>query len=252
MAMAGIVDDIVKGIKKFGDDVIEGAKNGPGKAARIKNTIKLNVNGNKMTLRDVAMGTKNATEDIVKRGRNNIDSLNDYEKEVFKKFNNHAGKNGNIDNYEEIIAKEFKRLGSMSGTDLKDELKRKADLKKRSGMQVSDLEKGLIFSAKGGDSGKMFSSAVEEGGSLGRKVGDFTGGGIYGSYNAYKNMADGKKSIMGALKEGHSVVNDAGEKVISGKKVAGTATTVAAAGALGNRVFRDEYGELDVPVVPFI
>ena len=65
-------------------------------------------------------------------------------------------------------------------------------------------------------------------------------------------MADGKKSIMGALKEGHSVVNDAGEKVISGKKVAGTATTVAAAGTLGNRVFRDEYGELDVPVVPFI
>ena len=254
MAMAGIVDDIVKGIKKFGDDVIEGAKNGPGKAARIKKTATLTVNGNKMGMEDIIKGSKNMTEDVVKRGRKNIDSLSDYEKTVFKNFEKHADSSGSIKNYEELIAKEFKRVGELSGDEFEKELSDVFKQQNQGFVSVDKLntQKAFLKDAKDGNLGKFLSGTVIEGGTVGQRVGDFTGGGIYGSYNAYKNMADGKKSIMGAIKEGHSVVNDAGEKVISGKKVAGTATTVAAAGALGNRVFRDEYGELDVPVVPFI
>lgn len=250
-----IVDDIVKGIKKFGDDVIEGAKNGPGKAARIKKTATLNVNGNKMSMSDFVKVGKGKTEDIVRRGRKHINHLDDYEQKIFKEMEQHADSSGTIKNYEELVAKEFKRIGGLSGDEFEKELSNDFKLKNR-GKLVStdelDMQKAFLKEAKDGNLGKILSNSVAEGGSVGQRVGDFTGGGLYGSYSAYKNMAAGKKSIMGALKEGHSVVNDAGEKVISGKKVAGTATTVAAASALGNRVFRDEYGELDVPVVPFI
>lgn len=250
-----IVDDIVKGIKKFGDDVIEGAKNGPGKAARIKKTSRLNVNGNKIGLVDLVEGSKASTEDVIKRGRKNIDSLSDYEKTVFKQYEKHADSSGTIKNYEELVAKELKRLENMSDADFEKNLRNEFDLSNKGRFVPTGVlatQASMIKGAQNGTLRPFLVNAVEEGGSFGRSVGDFTGGGLYGSYNAYKNMADGKKSIMGALKEGHSVVNDAGEKVISGKKVAGTATTAAGAAALGNRVFRDEYGELDVPVVPFI
>lgn len=253
MAMAGIVDDIVKGIKKFGDDVIEGAKNGPGKAARIKQNVHfVGANGNKTgSLADHINNNARAIKKIVSQGRKDFDSLSDKNKEVFKTFEKYADSSGEVKNYADLIASEMDRVRKMSDDDIVksgiNDIKRFAGLDLDPGKNVVGNEK--IAKAVRNDITKFIDPATN---TPGRVVGDFTGGGLYGSYSAYQNMAAGKKSIMGALKEGHSVVNDAGEKVISGKKVAGTATTVAAAGALGNRVFRDEYGELDVPVVPFI
>ena len=250
-----IVDDIVKGIKKFGDDVIEGAKNGPGKAARIKDTGTIKVNRARNTsynVSNIINKTMNNYEDIHKRGMKDFDSLDDASKKIFNSVNERVKSVGNgvfNDDVRNVLRKEIgesnaKTYQALQKMDPAERLKEAQRLGIDLGTKTSNLSnaKNIDFSDAyiGGDN------------SLGRRVGDFTGGGLYGSVSAYKNMADGKKSIVGALKEGHSVVNDAGEKVISGKKVAGTATTVAAAGTLGNRVFRNEYGELDVPVVPFI
>ena len=244
-----IVDDIVKGIKKFGDDVIEGAKNGPGKAARIKKGVNIiNSNGASESFESYLSKQVPKMEDIVARGRKDIGSLTKTERHIFDEMDKFADSSGKIKNYNEIIAKEMDKIRRMSDKEISDgydTIAKKIGFNPRpSG--VSDADWAT-------DVRDAIDTYIEPGEkNIGRSVGDFAGGGLYGSYNAYKNMAAGKKSIMGALKEGHSVINDAGEKVISGKKVAGTATTVAAASALGNRVFRDEYGELDVPVVPFI
>ena len=247
----GIADDIVKGIKKFGDDVIEGAKNGPGKAARIKKGAILKSNGNSFDLGTALNKRAGDVSDIIKKGRQDFDSLSDANKKVFKTFEKHADSSGNIKNYADIVADEMDRIRKMSDDEIvKNGAGRLGIL---TGHNMSAKPQGISDADWAKNTRDTIDTLIERGEkSAGRAIGDFAGGGIYGSYNSYKNMADGKKSIMGALKEGHSVVNDAGEKVISGKKVAGTATTVAGAAAMGNRVFRDEYGELDVPVVPFI
>lgn len=253
MAMAGIVDDIVKGIKKFGDDVIEGAKNGPGKAARVKKGVTtLNSNGKTVNVEDYLNDThRKRMKKIINKGRQDFDSLSDSMKNEFKIFNKYADSSGGIKNYADIVAAEADRIRKMSDEEIiKSGISRLDSLGFGS---IGNRPNGMSDADWAKHTRDMIGTLIEPGEkTAGRIAGDFTGGGLYGSYSAYKNMAAGKKSIMGALKEGHSVVNDAGEKVISGKKVAGTAITVAAAGALGNRVFRDEYGELDVPVVPFI
>ena len=246
-----IVDDIVKGIKKFGDDVIEGAKNGPGKAARIKKGAILKSNGNNFDLGTALNKRANDISDVIKKGRQDFDSLSDANKKIYQTFEKHADSAGEIKNYADIVAGEMDRIRRMSD----DEIARNGvgKLESLTGHKMSSKPSGMSNEDWAKGTRDMIDTLIEPGErTAGRIAGDFTGGGIYGSYSAYKNMADGKKSIMGAIKEGHSVVNDAGEKVISGKKVAGTATTAAGAAALGNRVFRDEYGELDVPVVPFI
>ncbi len=250
MAIAGIADDIIKGIKKFGDDVIEGAKNGPGKAARIKRTV-TTLDGNRVKSADILREAKKYDESIINKAKNGLDSLSDFEKKRYETLKPHIdSKTGGIKRYNDVAMNDLERLKNVTPEMIENARKG------RSGFISNDMlnmEKRIEEMAKNGTLKAHIENQIEEGGeSIGKTIGDFTGGGLYGSYSAYKNMADGKKSIVGALKEGHSVVNDAGEKVISGKKVAGTATTVAAAGTLGNRVFRDEYGELDVPVVPFI
>ena len=71
-----IVDDIVKGIKKFGDDVIEGAKNGPGKAARIKKgAIVMKSNGARVDLNSRLKNNAEDVKKIINRGRQDFDSL---------------------------------------------------------------------------------------------------------------------------------------------------------------------------------
>lgn len=250
-----IADDIVKGIKKFGDDVIEGAKNGVGKAARIKDTGTIKVNRSKNTsykVSNIINKTMNNFEDIHKRGMKDFDSLDDESKRIFNKVNERVKSVGNGQFNDDVRAALRKEIGD-SNAKTYEKLQKMSPAERVKEAQKLGIDLGTktsnLSSAKGIDFSDAYYASEN---SVGRRVGDFAGGGIYGSYNAYKNMADGKKSIMGAIKEGHSVVNDAGEKVISGKRVAGTAVTAAGAASLGNRVFRDEYGELDVPVVPFI
>lgn len=253
MGVSGIADDIVKGIKKFGKEVVEGAKDGPGKAARIKKGVNVVLsNGSNIDFEDAIKNDSKIVKNTINKGRKDINSLSDKGKEIFKIFEKHADSSGEIKNYADIVAEEMDRIRRMSDDEIA-----KSGAKRYSlitGMNAFDNKPTGMTDAEWAKKTRNHISAHIEPGerTAGRIAGDFAGGGIYGSYNAYKNMADGKKSIMGAIKEGHSVVNDAGEKVISGKRVAGTAVTAAGAASLGNRVFRDEYGELDVPVVPFI
>ena len=252
MAMAGIADDIVKGVKKFGKEVVEGAKDGPGKAARIKKTAVLRSNGGNINLDDALKQRGKDVEDIIARGRKDIKSLSGGEKRVFDAADTFDDSSGKIKNYNEVIAKEMDRVKNLS--DNSEVIKGLDRLDALTGQNIMvNRPTGMSDENWANATRHKIGTLIEPGTkTAGRIAGDFAGGGIYGSYNAYKNMADGKKSIMGAIKEGHSVVNDAGEKVISGKRVAGTAVTAAGAASLGNRVFRDEYGELDIPVVPFI
>lgn len=249
----GIADDIVKGIKKFGDDVIEGAKNGPGKAARIKRGVNVVLsNGASLDFEDKIKGDSKFVKNIINKGRKDFDSLSDKGQEIFKVFEKHADSSGEIKNYADIVAGEMDRIRKMSDDEIV-----KSGAKKYStitGMQAfRNKPAGMSDEEWARKTRQSIAAHIEPGEkTAGRIAGDFAGSGLYGSYSAYQNMAAGKKSIMSAIKEGHSVVNDAGEKVVSGKKVAGTTTTAVGAAALGNRVFRDEYGELDVPVVPFI
>lgn len=253
MGVSGIADDLVKGIKKFGKEVVEGAKDGPGKAARIKRGVNVVLsNGSNLDFEDKIKGDSKFVKNIINKGRKDFDSLSDNGKEIFKTFEKHADSAGEIKNYADIVAGEMDRIRKMSDDEIV-----KSGAKKYStitGMQTfRNKPTGMTDEEWARKTRQNIAACIEPGEkTAGRIAGDFAGGGIYGSYNAYKNMADGKKSIIGAIKEGHSVINDAGEKVISGKRVAGTAVTAAGAASLGNRVFRDEYGELDVPVVPFI
>ena len=253
MGVSGVADDIVKGIKKFGKEVVEGAKNGPGKAARIKKGVNVVLsNGSNIDYEDKIKNDAKIAKNIINKGRKDINSLSDKGKKAFKVLEKHADSSGEIKNYADIVAEEMDRIRKMSDDEIvKSGAKRYSAITGMSGFD--NKPNGMSDADWAKHTRDIIGTLIEPGEkTAGRIAGDFAGGGLYGSYNAYKNMADGKKSIIGAIKEGHSVVNDAGEKVISGKRVAGTAATAVGAASLGNRVFRDEYGELDVPVVPFI
>lgn len=90
----------------------------------------------------------------------------------------------------------------------------------------------------------------------GRKTADFLGGGVKGTVKAMKrtDATTGQKVGLGkALKTGHSnIVN--GKPQLSAKKVAGTAVGVGVAGrvATGGGLYRDRYGNVNVPGLPFI
>lgn len=90
----------------------------------------------------------------------------------------------------------------------------------------------------------------------GRKTANFLVGGVKGTASAMKRIdpATGQKNGLGkALKLGHSdMVN--GKPQLSAKKVAGTAVGVGLAGRVvtGGGLYRDRYGNVNVPGVPFI
>lgn len=87
----------------------------------------------------------------------------------------------------------------------------------------------------------------------GRKATNFLVGGIKGTASAMKRMDPETGSLGKALKMGHSkMVN--GKPQLSVKKVAGTAMGVGIAGrvATGGGLYRDRYGNVNVPGVPFI
>lgn len=115
-------------------------------------------------------------------------------------------------------------------------------------------------------------SLNEAKGRTGYRVGNFIGGGIRDSikdYNAAKavyadNVAKGmgekelakfKPSIKTAIVNGHSVFDDAGKRVGYNKTaIAGTAVAGSLVGrvATGGGLYRDRYGNVNVPGVPFI
>lgn len=108
--------------------------------------------------------------------------------------------------------------------------------------------------------------------SIGYKMGDFLSDGIRKSakdYNKAKTVFANKRaegltgeelakyrpSVVTAIKNGHSVFDeDIGERYLNPKAVAGTAMAVGIAGrvATGGGLYRDQYGNFNVPGIPFI
>lgn len=106
----------------------------------------------------------------------------------------------------------------------------------------------------------------------GYQVGNFIGGGIRDSikdYNKAKNIyakkaANGLKgealekynpSIMTAIKNGHSKFDKDGKRLgYDVKAIAGTAVAGSVAGRIvtGGGLYRDRYGNVNIPGVPFI
>lgn len=87
----------------------------------------------------------------------------------------------------------------------------------------------------------------------GRKTSQFLGSGIKGTAKAMKKG----DSLGDALMKGHSTVRTVDGKAVRGlsaKKVAGTATAVGLGGRAltGGGLYRDRYGNVNVPGVPFI
>lgn len=77
--------------------------------------------------------------------------------------------------------------------------------------------------------------------------------GIADSARQYMRTPQSQRSIMGSIKAGHmKQIN--GQDVLDMKKVAGTAVTVGVAGrvATGGGLYRDRYGNVNVPGLPFI
>lgn len=83
------------------------------------------------------------------------------------------------------------------------------------------------------------------------KAGDWAGGGIRESIKSYKKMGNNEKSIIGAIKDGHKTADKTGYDM---GKIAGTAFSVGVAGriASGGGLYRDKYGNTNLPGVPFI
>lgn len=125
--------------------------------------------------------------------------------------------------------------------------------------------------------GKNPEKTIEKGlneikGRTGYQIGNFIGGGIRDSlkdYNAAKavyadqvakgvgekELAKFRPSIKTALINGHSVFDDAGKRVGYNKTaIAGTAVAGSLVGrvATGGGLYRDRYGNVNVPGVPFI
>ena len=77
--------------------------------------------------------------------------------------------------------------------------------------------------------------------------------GITASASDYMRTPKANRSIMNSVKAGHmKTVN--GQNVLDMKKVAGTAATIGVAGrvATGGGLYRDRYGNVNVPGLPFI
>ena len=77
--------------------------------------------------------------------------------------------------------------------------------------------------------------------------------GISGTAGDFMRAPKGQRSIMQSIGAGHmKKVN--GQDVLDMKKVAGTAATIGVAGrvATGGGLYRDRYGNMNMPGVPFI
>lgn len=73
--------------------------------------------------------------------------------------------------------------------------------------------------------------------------------GISGSASHYMQTPKANRSVMNSIKAGHMTNGN-----LDMKKVAGTAATVGVAGrvATGGGLYRDRYGNVNVPGLPFI
>ena len=87
--------------------------------------------------------------------------------------------------------------------------------------------------------------------SIGAKAGNFIGSGTRSSIDIYKQMGKDEKSVFKAIQQGHKKADGSGYDM---KKIAGTAVGVGVAGriATGGGLYRDKYGNVNVPGVPFI
>lgn len=87
--------------------------------------------------------------------------------------------------------------------------------------------------------------------SIGAQAGNFIGSGTRDSISKYKNMNQNDKSVIKAIQEGHKKADGSGYDM---KKIAGTAIGVGVAGriATGGGLYRDRYGNVNVPGIPFI
>lgn len=67
-------------------------------------------------------------------------------------------------------------------------------------------------------------------------------------------MADKDKSILGAIKQGHQKIGADGKAQYDMGKIAGTTFSVGVAGriATGGGLYRDRYGNTNLPGIPFI
>lgn len=90
--------------------------------------------------------------------------------------------------------------------------------------------------------------------SAAQKAGNWAGGGTRDSINAYKKMSDNEKSIIGAVKKGHQKIGPDGKTQYDMGKIAGTTFSVGVAGriATGGGLYRDRYGNTNIPGVPFV
>lgn len=82
-------------------------------------------------------------------------------------------------------------------------------------------------------------------------------GGIADSARHYMNTPKSGRNALEAIKQGHMVnktINGQTVSQLSMGKVAGTAATVGVAGrvATGGGLYRDRYGNINVPGLPFI
>ena len=73
--------------------------------------------------------------------------------------------------------------------------------------------------------------------------------GISGSASHYMQAPKANRSVINSIKAGHMTNGN-----LDMKKVAGTAATIGVAGriATGGGLYRDRYGNVNVPGVPFI
>ena len=101
------------------------------------------------------------------------------------------------------------------------------------------------------DNAKYKAKMTYNNNSIGAKAGNFIGSGTRSSIDAYKQMGQNDKSILKAIQQGHKKADGPGYDM---KKIAGTAVGVGVAGriATGGGLYRDRYGNVNVPGVPFI
>ena len=84
-----------------------------------------------------------------------------------------------------------------------------------------------------------------------QSAGNWAGGGIRDSVKSYKKMGDNDKSIVSAIKQGHMKADKSGYDM---GKIAGTTFSVGVAGriATGGGLYKDKYGNTNLPGIPFI
>lgn len=87
--------------------------------------------------------------------------------------------------------------------------------------------------------------------SLGAQAGNFIGSGTRESVSKYRQMDAKEKSVIKAIQEGHKKADGSSYDM---KKIAGTTVGIGVAGriATGGGLYRDRYGNVNLPGVPFI